>query len=581
MAAGLGTRLRPLTATLPKPMVPIANRPVLHHLLNLLARHDIHEVGINIHVFPELIRGYFGDGSALGMSIRWSEETELLGTAGGTKRLEGFWGREPILVTSGDGLHDVDVTALIGHHRRAGGLATLAVKPVDDPSAYGVVIVERDTRISGFQEKPHRDEARSDLASCGVYVIEPELLDRVPKDTFYDFGQDVWPSLVAAGEPVYAYTTMAYWNDVGGLDELRNSILDAVGGRVRIEIPGREIAPGVWAEDGCEIDSSAIVEGPVVLGRNVTIEAGALIRGPAAIGADSRVGRGAAIRSAALLPGSVVPDGGDRDRRDLRRRVEARGEHPPLPGRARLVTNRAERARRARVASRHRPRRSSPPGALRGLRPLRGSPLRVVSRPADSSSPAALRALRCACRLGGRALPRLRGEAPRLRAGARGGRLRRHRRPSGLGVEGGWPPEPRRRRRGPRDERRGASGGGHDHLRPRSDGSWPLARPQPGGRARPCASERPGSCRSSRCSHGSDGGAGSTASPSPQRRANLNGAFTAVAAPPIVLLVDDVYTTGSTAAACAARASKRGCGTRGGGRVRPRPARGILAKAVR
>jgi mannose-1-phosphate guanylyltransferase/mannose-1-phosphate guanylyltransferase/phosphomannomutase len=307
MAAGLGTRLRPLTHVLPKPMVPIANRPVLHHLLNLLVRHDIREVGINIHVFPDLIKGYFGDGSALGMSIRWSEETDLLGTAGGTKLLEDYWGGEPILITSGDGLHDVDVTALIGHHRRSGGLATLAVKPVDDPSAYGVVILDRDTRIKGFQEKPNRDEARSDLANCGVYVIEPALLDRIPAETFYDFGQDMWPSLVAAGEPIYAYTTMAYWNDVGGLDELRNSILDAVGGRVRIEIPGEEIAPGVWAESGCEVDPSATIEGPIVLGRNVRIEGGAVIRGPAAIGADSLVGEGASIRSAALLPGSVVP----------------------------------------------------------------------------------------------------------------------------------------------------------------------------------------------------------------------------------------------------------------------------------
>jgi NDP-sugar pyrophosphorylase family protein len=310
MAAGLGTRLRPLTDFLPKPMVPIANRPVLHHLLNLLARHDIREVGVNIHVFPELIKSYFGDGSALGMSIRWSEESTLLGTAGGTKLLEDFWGRETILITSGDGLHDVDVTALLGHHLRTGGLATLAVKPVDDPSSYGVVILDRDTRIRGFQEKPSRDEAKSDLANCGVYVIQPELLDRVPPDTFFDFGTDMWPALVAAGEPVYAYTTMAYWNDVGGLDELRNSILDAVTGRVRIAIPGTEILPGVWAEEGCDIHQTAAVEGPVVLGPNVVIEEGARIRGPAAIGAESHVGRDAAIRSAALLPGSLVPDEG-------------------------------------------------------------------------------------------------------------------------------------------------------------------------------------------------------------------------------------------------------------------------------
>ena len=310
MAAGLGTRLRPLTEFLPKPMVPIANRPVLHHLLNLLTQHDIREVGINLHAFPEMITAYFGDGSELGLSIRWSEEPELLGTAGGTKKLEEFWGGEAILVTSGDGLHDIDVTALLGHHQRTGALATLALKPVDDPSAYGVAILDRETKVLGFQEKPRPDEAKSDLANCGVYVIEPELLARIPEGAFCDFGEDIWPSLVNAGEPVYGYTTMAYWNDVGSLDELRNSILDAVRGHVRIQMPGEEVMPGVWAEPGCFIHGSATVEGPVAFGPNVRIERGARIRGPAAIGADCRVGEGAAIRSAALLPGSMVPDEG-------------------------------------------------------------------------------------------------------------------------------------------------------------------------------------------------------------------------------------------------------------------------------
>jgi mannose-1-phosphate guanylyltransferase len=310
MAAGLGTRLRPLTDFLPKPMMPIANRPVLHHLLNLLHRHDVREVGVNLHAFPEMIQSYFGDGSSLDMSIRWSNEPELLGTAGGTKKLEDFWEGETILVTSGDGLHDVDVTALLGHHRRTGALATLTVKPVTDPSAYGVVILDRDTRVRGFQEKPRREQARSDLANCGVYVIEPELLERIEPGEFVDFGEHVWPSLVAANERIYAYTTMAYWNDVGDLDELRNSILDAVLGRVRVEIPGEEVAPGVWAEEGCEIADTATIDGPVVLGPKVVVSDGAQVRGPVAIGADCRVGVGAAIRNAALLPGSVVPDEG-------------------------------------------------------------------------------------------------------------------------------------------------------------------------------------------------------------------------------------------------------------------------------
>ena len=312
MAAGLGTRLRPLTDVLPKPMVPIANRPVLHHLLNLLARHDVRDVGVNIHVFPELIERYFGDGSALGMRIRWSYEEPSCSAPPAARRSSR---------TSGNGRRSSSrpATASTTSTSPPCSATTSAparsprsrVKPVDDPSAYGVVILDRDTRIRGFQEKPSRDEARSDLANCGVYVdragaARPGAAGHVLRLRQRTSGRRSSQS----GEPIYAYTTMAYWNDVGGLDELRNSILDAVSGRVRIDIPGEEIAPGVWAEAGCVVDPAATVEGPIVLGRNVVIEAGARIRGPAAIGADSRVGTDAAIRSAALLPGSVVPSEG-------------------------------------------------------------------------------------------------------------------------------------------------------------------------------------------------------------------------------------------------------------------------------
>jgi NDP-sugar pyrophosphorylase family protein len=310
MAAGLGTRLRPLTYHLPKPLIPVANVPVMHHLLNLLRSHGITEIGANVSYMPAAIEEYFGDGSALGVSIRWSVEDDLLGTAGGTKALETLWRREPILVTSGDGLHDVDLTALIDQHRRTGAKATLVVKPVEDPSAYGVIVTDRTTRIVGFQEKPHRREARSNLANCGIYVIEPEILDAVPAGVEYHF-YEVWDELVVR-EPgaLHAFTTMSYWNDVGDLTELRNGNLDAVSRRVRVEIPGAEIAPGVWCEDGCSIDVTATLEGPLAIGKNVAVDAEAAIRGPAAIGAHSQIGRGAQIKSSVLLPGSIVPNDG-------------------------------------------------------------------------------------------------------------------------------------------------------------------------------------------------------------------------------------------------------------------------------
>ena len=310
MAAGFGTRLLPLTDYLPKQLLPVANRPVMHHLVNLLREHGFVELGVNVHHFADAFRAYFGDGSALGVSIRWSEEEELLGTAGGVKRLEDFWAGERILVTSGDGLHDVDLRALVRQHERTGALATLVVKPVRDPSQYGVVVTDRTTRIVGFEEKPAPDEAESNLASCGIYVLEPAVLEWIPAGEVYDFGRDVFPALLGDGAALHAFTTMSYWNDVGGLDDLRRGSLDAVAGRVRVEIPGEQLEPGIHAEDGCTIDATATLEGPLAIGRNVAIEGDAVIRGPCAIGAHSRIGVGAAIRSAVLLPGSVVPDDG-------------------------------------------------------------------------------------------------------------------------------------------------------------------------------------------------------------------------------------------------------------------------------
>lgn len=309
MAAGLGTRLRPLTYHLPKALIPVANRPVMHHVLNLIRRHGITEVGANISYLPDAIVEYFGDGSALGLSIRWSVEETLLGTAGGTKALAELWGRETILVTSGDGLHDVDLTEAIDQHRRTGAKATLVVKPVDDPSQYGVAITDPTTRVIGFQEKPAPGTARSNLANCGIYVLEPEILDGVPEGEvqFYE----VWERLVEE-EPgaLHAFTTMSYWNDVGDLTALRNGTLDAVSGKVKVEVPGDEIFPGVWCEDGSSIDVTATLEGPLVIGKNVTIDSDAVVRGPGAIGAHSTIGHAAQIKGSVLLPGSVIPNDG-------------------------------------------------------------------------------------------------------------------------------------------------------------------------------------------------------------------------------------------------------------------------------
>jgi NDP-sugar pyrophosphorylase family protein len=303
MAAGLGTRLRPLTGFIPKPMAPILNRPALYHILRLLRQHGVREVVVNLHHFPDAIKGWFGDGSSLGMEIRWSYEEELMGTAGGVKNNEDFLAGDTFLVMSGDSLTDLDLDALLATHRAKSGLATLSVKQVSDPSDYGVVVVDEDDRILGFQEKPSREEALSDLCNCGIYVFEPEIFERIPAATFYDFGKQVFPELVGDGTPFYVHRVAGYWNDVGNLEEYTRSNFDALGGAVDIERPGHEIRSGVFCGERCVVEQGAELSGPVLLGEGCVLERGARLQGPLVLG------EGCVVEAGALLQRSVVGAG--------------------------------------------------------------------------------------------------------------------------------------------------------------------------------------------------------------------------------------------------------------------------------
>jgi mannose-1-phosphate guanylyltransferase len=315
MAAGIGTRLRPLTDLMPKPMAPIANRPALYHILRLLHAHGFREVVINLHHLPDVIRGYFGDGTALGMRLEYSFEPELLGTAGGVKRNGGYLGGDTFLIMSGDALTDVDLTGLVAAHRCYGSIATMAVKEVADPSLYGVVVSDDEDRVVGFQEKPTREEARSRLCNCGMYVFEPEILDHIPAGQFDDFGKRVFPDLLRQGVPFHAHTIGAYWSDVGNLNEYMRGNGDALARRVDVEIPGVEIRPGVWVDDEAQIAASARFEPPVAIGRKCRIGDDVVIEGPCVIGEECVIGAGAHVARSLILeqtevaPGQVVLDG--------------------------------------------------------------------------------------------------------------------------------------------------------------------------------------------------------------------------------------------------------------------------------
>jgi mannose-1-phosphate guanylyltransferase/mannose-1-phosphate guanylyltransferase/phosphomannomutase len=300
LAAGLGTRLRPLTYEITKPMVPVLDRPVMAHILDLLDRHGFDETIANLHYFPDSIREHFGE------RVTYRYEPELLGTAGGVRACADFFGEDSFLVISGDALTDIDLTALAKRHREAGGIATLAVKKVPDTREFGVVLHDREGRITGFQEKPRPDEALSDLGNCGIYVFSPGIFDYFPERPFVDWAQDVFPALLANDVPFYIHEVREYWNDVGSLGELRQGTFDALRGELRLEVEGEEVSPGVVVSGGQPLPEDAEVEGPIWIGRDVEIGSSVRLMGPVVLGDGTTVGDRAQLRETIVFPGTNV-----------------------------------------------------------------------------------------------------------------------------------------------------------------------------------------------------------------------------------------------------------------------------------
>jgi mannose-1-phosphate guanylyltransferase len=300
LAAGLGTRLRPLTYEITKPMVPVIDRPVMEHILDLLARHGFDEVIANLHYFPDSIKQYFGD------RITYRVEEELLGTAGGVRACADFFDGKPFLVISGDALTDIDLGALAARHNEAGGIATLAVKKVPDTREYGVVLHDREGRITGFQEKPSPDEALSDLGNCGIYVFSPEIFDYFPERPFADWAQDVFPALLEHDVPFHIHEVREYWNDVGSLTELRQGTFDALCGELRLEMEGTEVRSGVTVASGTTLPEDAIVDGPVWIGTGVSIGSEVRLTGPIVLGDGASIGDRAQLRSSIVFPGTEI-----------------------------------------------------------------------------------------------------------------------------------------------------------------------------------------------------------------------------------------------------------------------------------
>ncbi len=282
MAGGAGSRLRPLTISRPKPMVPIVNKPVMAHILDLLKRHGITDVIVTLQYMAEDIQDNFGDGHNLGMNIQYSVEETPLGTAGSVKNAQELLD-ETFLVISGDALTDFDLSEIIAQHRAREAMATLTLYRVANPLEYGVIVLDGQGKVQQFLEKPSWGEIISDTVNTGIYVLEPQVLDYFEPGAVFDFSKDLFPLMLKHGDPLYGYVASGYWCDIGNLQEYMRATVDMLEGRVHLEPLGHHIGGSIWCEDEVEIAPDAQLYGPVFLGYGAKIKGGVVVHGPTVI----------------------------------------------------------------------------------------------------------------------------------------------------------------------------------------------------------------------------------------------------------------------------------------------------------
>ncbi|KRV47947.1 mannose-1-phosphate guanyltransferase [Wenjunlia vitaminophila] len=300
MAGGEGTRLRPMTSSMPKPLLPVANRPIMEHVLRLLKRHGLTETVVTVQFLASLVRNYFGDGEELGMDLTYANEEKPLGTAGSVKNAEAALKDEPFLVISGDALTDFDLTELIEFHREKGAMVTVCLTRVPNPLEFGITIVDDEGRVERFLEKPTWGQVFSDTVNTGIYVMEPEVFQYVAADESVDWSGDVFPKLMKDGKPIYGFVAEGYWEDVGTHESYVKAQADVLEGKVNVDLDGFEISPGVWVAEGAEVSPDAVLRGPLYIGDYAKVEAGAEIREHTVLGSNVVVKSGAFLHKAVV-----------------------------------------------------------------------------------------------------------------------------------------------------------------------------------------------------------------------------------------------------------------------------------------
>lgn len=324
MAGGEGTRLRPLTNLRPKPMVPIANQPVMEHIIGLVKHHGITEVVATLAFMPQVIEDYFGSGEEWGIEIAYALEDSPLGTAGSVKNAEHLIGDDTFVVISGDALTDIDLTRVIEFHRSKGGPVTIALKSVPDPLDFGVVITDDDGRVERFLEKPTWGQVFSDMINTGIYVMEPEVFRHIPADRPFDFSSELFPLLMEQGYDLYGCAVDGYWCDVGSAESYMEAHRDILDGKAMVFVPGVSAREGLWVSEGTKVDPSATIGSGVVMGRNVTVRAGAHIGDYTVLGDNCVVGANASVSHSIVWGDSFIGKQASVSGAVLCRRVDVR-----------------------------------------------------------------------------------------------------------------------------------------------------------------------------------------------------------------------------------------------------------------
>ncbi|MEO3862602.1 mannose-1-phosphate guanyltransferase [Acrocarpospora sp. B8E8] len=301
MAGGEGTRLRPMTANQPKPLLPVINRPIMEHVLRLLRKHGFTEVVVTVQFLAALIRNYFGDGDELGMNLHYATEETPLGTAGSVKNAADKLREDRFLVISGDALTDIDLTDMLRFHRENRALVTIGLKRVPNPLEFGIIIVDDHGRIQRFLEKPTWGQVFSDTVNTGIYVMEPSVLDEVAPGESVDWSAHVFPKLLARGARLFGYVADGYWEDVGTHESYLKAQADVLEGRVKVDFDDAfELSPGVWVSEGASVDADAVLKGPLFIGDYAKVEAGAELREYTVLGSNAVVKEGAFLHRAVV-----------------------------------------------------------------------------------------------------------------------------------------------------------------------------------------------------------------------------------------------------------------------------------------